>query len=97
LNSNDGRRGKKIRTRKKYEPFGEDPLGTRDMHKAVRLDADVADVYDANKKKRLQRKKKKHDIEETIDANDIDQIRKIIRDTIAELFFSLYKKRQVWK
>ena len=40
--------------------------------------------------------KKKKEINEKLESNDLTQIRKIIRQEIAELFFDLYRKRTVW-
>tara|TARA_B100000424_G_scaffold203252_1_gene160343 strand:- start:320 stop:451 length:132 start_codon:yes stop_codon:yes gene_type:complete len=40
--------------------------------------------------------KAKKKITEKLDNNDLEQIRKIIRQEIAELFFDLYRKRTVW-
>lgn len=54
----DGRRGEKGRTRKKDEPFGEDPIGQKDYNKILKLDADLNGAYDSNKKKHLSRKVK---------------------------------------
>jgi hypothetical protein len=55
--SDDGRRSKKARVRRKDEPFGEDPLGRREYEKSQKLDTAVG--YDANKKKYLQRRKRR--------------------------------------
>ena len=52
--TDDGRRGQKIRTRKKEDPFGEDPIGQKDYQKILKLDKDLN--YDANKKKHLTRR-----------------------------------------
>jgi len=54
--SDDGRRGKKLRTRDKDEPFGDDPLGQRDYEKILKLDTQLN--YDANKNKHLSRRLK---------------------------------------
>ena len=56
--SNDGRRGDKLRTRKKDDPFGEDPIGQKDYEKILKLDGELNGTYDANKKKHLSRKMK---------------------------------------
>jgi len=40
--------------------------------------------------------KKKKKINEKLESSDLTQIRKIIRQEIAELFFDLYRKRTVW-
>ena len=55
--SEDGRNGKKLRTRKKDEPFGDDPLGQKYYDNILTLDKEVG--YDGNKKKHLNRKMKR--------------------------------------
>lgn len=55
--SEDGRKGKSARTRKKDDPFGDDPIGKKDYDNIMKLDSEVG--YDANKKKHLQRNKRK--------------------------------------
>lgn len=53
----DGRKGIKARTRKKDDPFGEDPIGQKDYGKILKLDKSLN--YDANKNKHLQRRRTK--------------------------------------
>jgi len=55
--SEDGRKSGNARTRKKDDPFGDDPIGKKDYQNIMKLDQDVG--YDANKKKHLQRNKRK--------------------------------------
>lgn len=45
LDLDDGRRGKKRRTRKKDEPFGEDPLGQKDFSKILDIDRTINHKY----------------------------------------------------
>ncbi len=45
LDLDDGRRGKKSRTRKKDEPFGEDPLGQRDYANILKIDNTINHKY----------------------------------------------------
>ena len=35
-------------------------------------------------------------IDEVIESSDEQEIRKIIRNEVASIFFTLFKKRQVW-
>jgi len=55
----DGRDGASARTRKKDEPFGEDPIGKKDYDNILRLDNELNGTYDANKDKHLSRKRKR--------------------------------------
>lgn len=110
LNADDGRRGKKLRTRKKDEPFGEDPIGQKDYHNTMRLDGDVDSIYNSNKKKHLARKKKKitvnnvkvkpklepEELDEELTIEDYAKIEKLVRATVADVLFGLWKKRQMW-
>jgi hypothetical protein len=45
LGLDDGRRGKKHRTRKKDEPFGEDPLGQKDYANILKIDRGLNHKY----------------------------------------------------
>ena len=39
---------------------------------------------------------KKRKINEEISKDDLDEIRKVIRSEIAQIFFELYRKKSVW-
>ncbi len=39
---------------------------------------------------------KKRKINEEISKDDLDEIRKLIRSEIAQIFFELYRKKSVW-
>ena len=41
-------------------------------------------------------KKRKQKINEEISSEDIKQIREIIRNELAQIFFDLYRKKSVW-
>lgn len=95
----DARLAKAARTRKKDEPFGEDPLGKKERKNALRLDTDVAPCYDANRKKRLARRRRrpKKKTNEELTQSDREEIRDLIRSEVSEIFFDLFKLKQVWK
>ena len=40
--------------------------------------------------------KRKRKINEEISKDDLDEIRKVIRSEIAQIFFELYRKKSVW-
>ncbi len=40
--------------------------------------------------------KKKRKINEALSGDDLDEIRKVIRSEIAQIFFELYRKKSVW-
>ena len=40
--------------------------------------------------------KNKKKINEALSSADIDQIKKLIRAEIAEMYFQLYRKRAIW-
>jgi hypothetical protein len=73
--SEDGRKGKNVRTRKKDDPFGDDPIGKRDYDKILKLDGEVG--YDSNKKKHLSRNLRKA---EAVFGKDTLNIKKIITE-----------------
>lgn len=94
--SKDGRRGEKIRTRKKDEPFGEDPIGQRDYENILRLDGELngtGNAYDSNKKKHLSRKLKRAEhilgkegnVKKVISENDLSNLKN---------YFNLKKKKK---
>ncbi len=39
---------------------------------------------------------KKRKINEEMSKDDLDEIRKVIRSEIAQIFFELYRKKSVW-
>ena len=41
-------------------------------------------------------KKRKQKINEELSDNDIKQVREIIRNELAQIFFDLYRKKTVW-
>jgi hypothetical protein len=73
--SEDGRRGKYARTRKKDDPFGDDPIGKKDYDKILKLDGEVG--YDANKKKHLQRNRRKA---EAVFGKELLKTKKVITE-----------------
>jgi len=73
--NDDGRDSKKIRTRTKDEPFGEDPIGKKDYENILRLDGELN--YDSNKKKHLSRRLK-HKYTKTEDLNSIFSTKKVM-------------------
>lgn len=40
--------------------------------------------------------RKKRKINEALSGDDLDEIRKVIRSEIAQIFFELYRKKSVW-
>ena len=40
--------------------------------------------------------RRKRKINEEISKDDLDEIRKVIRSEIAQIFFELYRKKSVW-
>ena len=40
--------------------------------------------------------RKKRKINEELSNDDLDEVRKIIRSELAQIFFELYRKKQVW-
>jgi len=40
--------------------------------------------------------KRRQKINEELSNDDLDQIRKVIRSEIAQIFFELYRKKSVW-
>ncbi len=40
--------------------------------------------------------KKRRKINEALSSDDLDEIRKLIRSEIAQIFFELYRKKSVW-
>ncbi len=40
--------------------------------------------------------KKKRKINEELSRDDIDRVREIIRNELAQIFFDLYRKKNVW-
>ena len=40
--------------------------------------------------------KKKRKINEALSGDDLDEIRKVTRSEIAQIFFELYRKKSVW-
>jgi hypothetical protein len=73
--SEDGRKSGKARTRKKDDPFGDDPIGKKDYENIMSLDSEVG--YDANKKKHLQRNKRKA---EAVFGKDLLKTKKVITE-----------------
>lgn len=59
-NKKDGRESDAARQRYKDEPFGEDPVGKKDLDKILKLDKSLN--YDANKKKHLHGRPKAREI-----------------------------------
>jgi len=93
----DGRRGEKSRTRKKDEPFGEDPIGQKDYGKILKLDSELNGTgsgYDANKKKHLSRRLKR--AEQTLGKDIAGGDKKVISETdLTKLknYFNVKKKK----
>jgi hypothetical protein len=73
--SEDGRKSKSVRTRKKDDPFGDDPIGKKDYDKILKLDTEIG--YDANKKKHLSRNVRKA---ESVFGKDTLNTKKIITE-----------------
>ena len=40
--------------------------------------------------------RKKRKINEELSNDDLDEVRKIIRSELAQIFFELYRKKSVW-
>ncbi len=40
--------------------------------------------------------RRKRKINEELSKEDVDEIRKVIRSEIAQIFFELYRKKSVW-
>ncbi len=40
--------------------------------------------------------RRKRKINEELSSDDLDEVRKIIRSELAQIFFELYRKKNVW-